>query len=721
MPDWRMRRQWLHGVDGLTRSAAAAVVALAVIAICITVDLRRKVLVSTCGRSATAPRVTHVEFAGVHHHRYHLYRMRPRALDTPTADTVIVFVPGHNAHYGSAVNLLAASVNSHRSILYFTVDLQGDPSALDANVATDAAVFVHECVSALHRQYPGVPISVIGHSMGGVIARAALARSPPIPAASLLITLNSPLRMHPFAPDARFQRLYDVSAPDNVAVVSVVSGYLDTTVHSSLGIADLALTIFTGSIPTVWTDLGHDAVLRCATLGVKLIDAATTTTMTTATNTSERLASIRSILLGPDRQSSRHCGALLPMNVAPVPSGALCSTRVRHLSLAYGARPTEIQRTATAVLTSPATSNWHRYFLEGFLPIVSTLRVAGPPSTIFVRTSETFTGEGRWFRRASGAFPIAFHPSGANGVIVTLFLDPKATYVVSLQVDLLGTLVNALRYAGWASLFPACAVLVMYRGANVLQHPVVYALGVPCVSWAISTGAACLFGSAMPPFGLLLVHIVFWIASAILVVLLFLYTRFQSSTVKRRSLALLTPGNRRRLIASLVPILVGLTLCVSPWATVALVWIVFTIVSPSTAVVPGLYGLVVLLKTPSVIAAILWMHKSRSLVWFNPGGHGHGTLLSPDVFMVVPLLAHMLIAIGTDVDGYTFPARIRGVCLAGALVSAAIQFRIFLLAYVITALSYCFLGDLAYQQWQRAVQIRLRKRRSLLPDVGDQS
>ena len=186
-----------------------------------------------------------------------------------------------------------------RNLDFFTVDFNEDITAFHGQTLLDQAEYLNEAVayvlSLYHdprrsRRDPGLPdpssVILVGHSMGGIVARTMLTM-PNYQSNSIntIITMSAPHARPPASFDAELVRTYkrindywreaysQKWANDNplwhVTLISIAGGGLDTVVPSdyaslsSLVPDTHGFTVFTSSIPNVWTGADHLSILWC--------------------------------------------------------------------------------------------------------------------------------------------------------------------------------------------------------------------------------------------------------------------------------------------------------------------------------------------------------------------------------------------------------------------------------------------------------------------------
>jgi GPI inositol-deacylase len=226
----------------------------------------------------------------------------------------VLFIPGNAGSY-KQVRPIAAEAANHfhhhlqydrakvdagvRSLDFFTVDFNEDITAFHGQTLLDQAEYLNEAVRyilslysdpqrAMRDSYLPDPTSVIilGHSMGGVVARTMLVQ-PNYQQNSIntIITMSAPHARPPVTFDGQIVQIYDEIneywreaysqrwANNNplwhVTLVSIAGGNLDTIVPSDYASVESFIpethgfTVFSTGIPTVWTSMDHQAILWC--------------------------------------------------------------------------------------------------------------------------------------------------------------------------------------------------------------------------------------------------------------------------------------------------------------------------------------------------------------------------------------------------------------------------------------------------------------------------
>ncbi len=188
------------------------------------------------------------------------------------------------------------------SIDFFSVDFNEDFTALHGQTLLDQAEYLNDAVAYILSLYhdprrsqrdPGLPdpssVILVGHSMGGIAARTMLTMSNyQSNSVNTIITISAPHARPPVSVDAEIVRTYKQIndywrqaysqkwANDNplwhVTLISIAGGSLDTVVPSdysslsSLVPSTHGFTVFTSSIPNMWTGADHIQTTWCVQL-----------------------------------------------------------------------------------------------------------------------------------------------------------------------------------------------------------------------------------------------------------------------------------------------------------------------------------------------------------------------------------------------------------------------------------------------------------------------
>ena len=226
----------------------------------------------------------------------------------------VLFIPGNAGSYKQVRPIAAeaatyfhhvlrhdpAAINAGiRNLDFFTVDFNEDITAFHGQTILDQAEYLNEAISYILSLYhdprrserdPDLPdptsVIILGHSMGGIVARTMLVM-PNYQSNSIntIITMSAPHARPPVSFDAEIVRTYKQIndywrqaysqkwANNNplwhVTLISIAGGGLDTVVPSDYASLESLVpdthgfTVFTSSVPTVWTGMDHQAILWC--------------------------------------------------------------------------------------------------------------------------------------------------------------------------------------------------------------------------------------------------------------------------------------------------------------------------------------------------------------------------------------------------------------------------------------------------------------------------
>ncbi|KAL8779291.1 MAG: hypothetical protein Q9213_007004 [Squamulea squamosa] len=257
----------------------------------------------------------HTRFASKY--SLHLYREIGFDEDPKVKGVPVLFIPGNAGSYRQARSLASETVQYYyntvqqdkealsagaTSVDFFSVDFNEDFTAFHGQTLLDQAEYLNDAVAYILSLYhdprrsqrdPALPdpssVILIGHSMGGVAARTMLTM-PNYQSNSVntIVTISAPHARSPVSVDSNlvrtYQRINDYWreaysqkwASDNplwhVTLISIAGGSLDTTVPSdyaslaSLVPSTHGFTVFTSSIPSMWSGADHIQTTWCVQL-----------------------------------------------------------------------------------------------------------------------------------------------------------------------------------------------------------------------------------------------------------------------------------------------------------------------------------------------------------------------------------------------------------------------------------------------------------------------
>ncbi|KAI9850189.1 MAG: GPI inositol deacylase [Thelocarpon superellum] len=313
---WRWRSPWFSSPLTLLVTALASLLLVLILHAFAT----RQIDVKGCRMSYMRPAFAKLAGFDTEHTRfaskYSLYLYREGMIDEdPEVKGVpVLFIPGNAGSY-KQVRPIAAEAAQYfhdvvqhdasalragtRSLDFFTVDFNEDITAFHGQTLLDQAEYLNEAVAYILSLYhdprrasrnPDLPdpsaVILLGHSMGGIVARTMLTM-PNYQSNSIntIITMSAPHARPPVSFDADIVRTYkqindywrsayaERWANNNplwhVTLISIAGGGLDTVVPSDYAsISSLVpdtngFTVFTSSVPTVWSGMDHQSILWC--------------------------------------------------------------------------------------------------------------------------------------------------------------------------------------------------------------------------------------------------------------------------------------------------------------------------------------------------------------------------------------------------------------------------------------------------------------------------
>ncbi|KFP72343.1 GPI inositol-deacylase, partial [Acanthisitta chloris] len=212
----------------------------------------------------------------------------------------VLFLPGNAGSYkqvrslGSIALRKAEDVDFKYHFNFFTVNFNEELVALYGGSLQRQTKFVHECIKVIlklyrDREFAPTSVAIVGHSMGGLVARALLTLKNFKPELiNLLITQATP-HVAPVMPlDKYLTDFYTavnshwiLKAQDlrNLTTLSVAGGFRDYQVRSGLAFLpglsqhDSALSVVSSAVPRAWASTDHLSIVWCKELILATIRA----------------------------------------------------------------------------------------------------------------------------------------------------------------------------------------------------------------------------------------------------------------------------------------------------------------------------------------------------------------------------------------------------------------------------------------------------------------
>ncbi|KAK7207132.1 GPI inositol-deacylase [Myxozyma melibiosi] len=299
-----------------------SVVVFTAIVLCLMLysSLRRQVDSKGCNPAFYSPSYAKIKSFDTDHTRfaskYSLFLYREQTLDNTREPrgVPVLFIPGNAGSYKQVREIAAEAAHQYYDALFakgtfrddpgsssldfFTADFNEDFTAFHGHTLLDQAEYLNDAIAFILSLYSPsrnengddtpLPRSVIliGHSMGGIVARTMLTLPNYRPdSVNTIITLSTPHVVPPATFDwdivnifEKINQYWRKSYSDDlvgknplasVSLISITGGKLDAIVPSdftsvsSLLPSTNGFTVFTSSIPNVWTGVDHLAVVWC--------------------------------------------------------------------------------------------------------------------------------------------------------------------------------------------------------------------------------------------------------------------------------------------------------------------------------------------------------------------------------------------------------------------------------------------------------------------------
>ncbi|XP_011701617.1 PREDICTED: GPI inositol-deacylase isoform X2 [Wasmannia auropunctata] len=198
----------------------------------------------------------------------------------------VLFIPGNAGSHEQVRSIASVSFRKSRETSFhfdfFTVSFSKDLSALYGGVLMEQTVYVSHCIKAILALYRGKmdKVVLIGHSMGGMIAKGALLLAPNMDPsfASIIINLATP-HTPSLVLDSTFANYYyelerhmHKIKDAGVKVVSIGGGPRDILVPAMQAYDRVAdINVLSTSVPAVWRSTDHLSILWCKQLVLVIV------------------------------------------------------------------------------------------------------------------------------------------------------------------------------------------------------------------------------------------------------------------------------------------------------------------------------------------------------------------------------------------------------------------------------------------------------------------
>lgn len=257
--------------------------------------------------------------------KYSLYLYREQGKDLkPTPEnnfqldgTPVLFIPGNAGSYRQARSIALKTTTMlyeqqydglnqlYGKLDFFTADFNEDFTAFHGRTMLDQAEYLNDAIRFIlglyqHTPVPPKSVTVIGHSMGGIVARVLLTLPNYVDESiNTIITLSTPHAKLPLTFDRDIMKIYKAvnefwqegffgegelaslahSRLKHLSLVLITGGLLDTVLPADYTtIKDLVprsngFTTFTSGIPGVWSAIDHLAIVWCDQLRTVIVKA----------------------------------------------------------------------------------------------------------------------------------------------------------------------------------------------------------------------------------------------------------------------------------------------------------------------------------------------------------------------------------------------------------------------------------------------------------------
>lgn len=197
--------------------------------------------------------------------KYSLYRYsHPRFSDKfDSASIPVIFIPGNRGSYKQA-RTIGSWFAQHKSegsynFTVYTLNLLEEFSVLSNKPLRDQSAFVKDAIEVVQSFHQGQQIVLVGHSMGGIVAR--LAFSSMESQEMVLVTLAAPQTDSPLDIDDKYNIDYK-SFEEPKSTINISGGWSDCQILPVGQLESPKMTdLNVETIPMVWSSSHHQAIV----------------------------------------------------------------------------------------------------------------------------------------------------------------------------------------------------------------------------------------------------------------------------------------------------------------------------------------------------------------------------------------------------------------------------------------------------------------------------
>ncbi|XP_032879615.1 GPI inositol-deacylase isoform X1 [Amblyraja radiata] len=240
-----------------------------------------------------------------HYPSYGLYRYKEKnsaetRKELKATGIPVLFLPGNAGSYkqvrslGSVALRKAENIHNKFHFDFYSIDFNEELVALYGGSLEKQTEFVHACIKVILKSYKGQKgapsnVAIVGHSMGGIVARA-LFTLPNFKSTliSLIITQATPHVAPVLILDSYLIDFYTTvnnhwilneETLRNITILSMGGGFRDYQVRSgltivpSLGLYNNTLNVVTSAVPRAWVSTDHLCIVWCKELVLATVRA----------------------------------------------------------------------------------------------------------------------------------------------------------------------------------------------------------------------------------------------------------------------------------------------------------------------------------------------------------------------------------------------------------------------------------------------------------------